>query len=551
MNKTCLQCKTEFTITPSDQDFYQRMEVPAPTLCPSCRLQRRYNMRNERVLYNRKCDLTGKPIVTIFAPDSPYTVYSQAAWWSDGWDQFKFGREIDFTRPIFEQMKALQLQQPRISLLSKDSENSEYTNHSAFNKNCYLGFSVINGEDIMYGFMNFKCRNLVDCSYMYDNCELCYQCFYCHGNYGCAYCTLCRGCTNVWFSFDLSGCESCFLCYNLRNKKYCFMNQQLSQAEYEQRVAEYKEMTYQQQQVLVQQWQTLIKTKAIHQATNQVNATDSTGDYLAKCHNVQNGYYISGAENCNYVFQAENLKDVMDGSSVAPAEFCYEITAIINDNHCKFVNYSYDNSFLEYCDHVFNSQNLFACVGLNRQKFCILNTQYTEPEYQRLRHKVIEYMQSTGEYGEFFPLSYSPFPYNETVAHDLFPLTKAQAAALGARWNDTLDTVTTTSGGVAANTLLDTIMAVGDDVLNQTIICSVSGRPYKIQPTELYLYRQLGIPLPRQHPEVRFKQRMTQRVAPQLYPRHCGLCHGPVLSSFASDRPEIIYCEQCYQKTIY
>lgn len=550
MDKQCTRCSNVFTITSSDQDFYGRMQVPEPTLCPNCRLQRRYNMRNERVLYRRQCDLTGVPIVTIFAPDSPYTVYSQDAWWSDQWDQFKFGREVDFTKPVFEQMKALQLQQPRLALLAKDSENSEYTNHSAFNKNCYLGFSVIHSEDVLYGYLNFKCYTLVDCSYMFDNSQLCYESFYCHSNYGCAYATLCRGCTDVWFSFDLSGCESCFLCWNLRNKKYCFLNEQLSKEAYKRRVAEYKNMSYQQQQDLIGQWRDLIATKAIHQASNQVNVSASTGNFLAKCHDVTEGYYVSGSENCRYIVQGENMKDCMDACNVAPAEFCYEIQAVINDNHCKFVNYSYDNSFLEYCDHVFNSQHLFACVGLNRQKFCILNTQYTEPEYQRLKKKMIEYMKSTGEYGEFFPLPYSPFAYNETVAHDFFPLTKDKAQAIGVRWNDSLDILPQVTG-IPAATLPNTIAEVTDDILHQNLICSVSDKPYKIMPTELCMYRQLGIPLPRKHPEVRFQERMTQRVAPRLYRRQCSRCQKEVQSSFDSNRPEQIYCETCYQKEVY
>lgn len=547
----CRQCRTAFVSTPSDLAFYQRFAVPAPTLCPQCRLQRRWSMRNERVLYRRKCDLTGQPIVTVFSPDSPHTVYSQAAWWSDQWDQLKFGREVDFTRPVFDQLKELQLQQPRLALLSKDSENSEYTNHSAFNKNCYLGFSVVNCEDVLYGLMNFKSLNLVDCSYMYDNCELCYECFYGHGNYRCAYCTLCRGCRNVWFSFDLSGCSDCYLSWNLRNKQYCFMNEQLTPEMYAVKVAEFKAMSYEQQQQLIAQWRENIANHAIHQATNQVNATNCTGSFLTKCQAVQEGYYISEAEYSNYVVQAEHIKDCMDLTNAAPAEFCYEVTAIINDNHCKFVNYSYDNSFLEYCDHVFNSQYLFGCVGLNRQKYCIFNKQYSESEYLRLKDKLVAYMKTTGEYGEFFPLSYSPFAYNETVAHDIFPLTKTQATHLGAHWNDQLDQASSTVKGVLAETLPSTITEVGDDILQQTIICSVSKKPYKIMPAELYLYRQLGLPLPRKHPEVRFKERMQQRLVPGLYPRQCAHCHQAVSSNFAPNRPETIYCQPCYQAAVY
>ena len=124
MTKTCTQCSQPFTITDGDQALYERFQVPEPTLCPNCRLQRRYNMRNERVLYRRKCDLTGAPIVTIFAPDSPYTVYSQDAWWSDNWDQMQYGVDVDFTRPILRQLKDIQLKQPRLALLGKDSDNS-------------------------------------------------------------------------------------------------------------------------------------------------------------------------------------------------------------------------------------------------------------------------------------------------------------------------------------------------------------------------------------------------------------------------------------------
>ena len=113
---TCRQCQSNFELTTQAYNLLQRFAVPNPTLCPSCRLQRRYNMRNERVLYNRTCD---------------------------AWDQFKFGQEPDFTQPFFKQLKSLQLKQPRLALLAKDSENSDYTNHSAFNKDCYLGFSII------------------------------------------------------------------------------------------------------------------------------------------------------------------------------------------------------------------------------------------------------------------------------------------------------------------------------------------------------------------------------------------------------------------------
>ena len=45
-------------------------------------------------------------------------------------------------------------------------------------------------------------------------------------------------------------------------------------------------------------------------------------------------------------------------------------------------------------------------------------------------------MRSTGEWGQYFPASLSPFAYNETVANDYFPLTKDEAHDHGFAWYD-------------------------------------------------------------------------------------------------------------------
>ena len=398
--------------------------------------------------------------------------------------------------------------------------------------------------------MAFDSSYLVDCSYEYERSELCYESFYGYGNYGCAFISQSRGCTDVWFSFDMSGCESCFLSWNLRNKKYCFMNEQLSKEAYQKRVAEYKDMTYSQQRELVDTWKDIIATKAIHQASQTVNCTDCSGNLLKNCNNVHNAYIISNTENSANLFQGLNMKECMDCCNVAPAEFCYEMTGVIGNSHCRFVNYSYDNSFVDYSDHVFNSEHLFGCVGINKKKYCILNVQYTEEEYKKLREKIITHMKSTGEFGEFFPFSYSPFDYNETYAQDLFPLTQSDAEALGATWNESMDRPPANVDGIQAADLPDRISEVEDSILQQAIICEVSGRPYKIKDEELEVYRRMSIPLPRRHPEVRFQERLQQRPAPQLHSSECDKCARSLQCTYAPDSPETIYCDDCYKAAV-
>jgi uncharacterized protein YbaR (Trm112 family) len=136
-NRTCRQCQDTFPITDKDMEFLSRLaphignksfELPPPTLCPDCRQQRRLAFRNERKLYKRKCDATGKEIVSIYSPDKPFTVYHQEYWWSDAWDAMSYGRDFDFGRSAIGQMEELMRVVPTMAITLQGSENCEFTN---------------------------------------------------------------------------------------------------------------------------------------------------------------------------------------------------------------------------------------------------------------------------------------------------------------------------------------------------------------------------------------------------------------------------------------
>jgi hypothetical protein len=69
--RQCQNCKQQFTIEPDDLSFYHKMGVPAPNLCPDCRIKRKLLFRNELTLYKRKCDLCGRSIVSMYDPKNP------------------------------------------------------------------------------------------------------------------------------------------------------------------------------------------------------------------------------------------------------------------------------------------------------------------------------------------------------------------------------------------------------------------------------------------------------------------------------------------------
>lgn len=117
-NKTCPQCSAHFPIYQEDQEFYdmmspsfdgQRFQIPRPTLCLACREQRRLGIWNERNLYKRVCDATGKEIISIYNPESPYRVFDQDFWWSENWETPILEEDFDFSKNFFPQFHELSL----------------------------------------------------------------------------------------------------------------------------------------------------------------------------------------------------------------------------------------------------------------------------------------------------------------------------------------------------------------------------------------------------------------------------------------------------------
>ncbi|EKD48274.1 MAG: hypothetical protein ACD_65C00036G0001, partial [uncultured bacterium] len=78
--KNCVNCQAQFTINDSEKNFYDQLKVPEPTCCPACRMQRRFAFRNERYMYHSKCAFSGKTIISLYDPKSPYVVYDYDTW---------------------------------------------------------------------------------------------------------------------------------------------------------------------------------------------------------------------------------------------------------------------------------------------------------------------------------------------------------------------------------------------------------------------------------------------------------------------------------------
>lgn len=571
-NKTCKQCKKDFVIGDDDLSFYEKVsptfadktfDIPSPTLCPDCRQIRRLVWRNERSLYKRKSDKSGKEMVTVYSPDkSDIKVFSVPEWWADDWDPCDYGRDFDFSKGFFEQFSKLMKAVPLMGLRNTKSENCEFVNYTAESRNCYMSMVVYNDtEDAHYCYWIYNSKNCIDCSFV-DHDENCYELNTSNRNYDCRYSLRINNCRNCHFCVDLMGCSDCILCSNLNHKQYWIRNKQYSKEDYEREMQSFNLGSYNEVTKLRKEFDEMSVNKIVKFA-NLVNCENCEGDDLLECKDVKNCFSCIRHENAKYVLggsqDSKNVWDSMGGTYEWVLE-CNHTGWGSNLLFCSGVLFC---SNMTYCENCQNSRDCFGSVGLKSKQYCVFNKQYTRDEYEKLTSKIIEHMQKTGEWGEYYPSKLAPFGYNESLAILYFPKTKEEAIAAGFKWQDE-EFSPQYDGPVyePKDDIKDYIKSEEErqKLLAGVIKCEESGRPFKIMPQELAFYLQQGIPVPHKHYEVRFMERFSKRNSRKLNHRQCmceqsdhgheGLCKNEFETTYAPDRPEKVYCESCYQKSI-
>ncbi|PIZ71467.1 hypothetical protein COY07_04875 [Candidatus Peregrinibacteria bacterium CG_4_10_14_0_2_um_filter_43_11] len=552
----CKQCQSSFEIT--DRERVLRDQIasavggkncvfPDPKLCPQCRRQRRLVFRNERHMYHRKCDLTGKQIIAIYPPDAPFPVYDSEAWFGNSWDPRDYGQEFDFSRPFFEQFAELQKKVPRLSRVFLNNENCDFCNIVGDSKNCYLIYGSIYCEDCYYG-SPFYCKNCVD-SLVIRRSEYCYECIDSDTLYECQYCQDCSTSHNLSFCYDLEGCRDCFMCVGLRHKQYYILNKLHSKADYEAKMKEIKLGSHSVIQHLKKQFQEF-KLRFSHKFMSGTGNENVVGDHL---YNSKDCYWTFFSQDCEGVglsTQLLNAHHVLSCDYGEYGSFLYEVSGHYKVMNCAFCSWIWDNtSNLLYCEGATQgSKDCFGCVSMKRGQYCILNKQYTKEEYERMVERIVEHMVKTGEWGQFFPPEYSLFGYNETLAYDYFPLSKEEVLERGWKWRDDMGAKSYKGPLVE---IPDLISDTSDDICDKILICEVSGKPYKIIPQEFAFYRRFSIPLPRRCPDVRYYDRLALRNPCYLWNRECAKCKKPIQTSYAPERPETVLCEECYLNEVY
>src|SRR3989344_2160107 len=558
----CQNCKKDFIIEPDDFGFYEKIKVPPPTFCWRCRYIRRLLDRNEYNFYKRKCDATGKDIISIYRPDAPFPVYQQEYWKSDKFDATKYSRDFDFSKLFFEQYEELRNVVPHLALVNSSSVNSEYTNQSQDNKECYMLVSSGRNEKCMYGNWLENCHFMADCC-MADKSEFCYESLNIQKCSHCAWIYNCSDCVNVYFSSDCRGCTDCFGCVGLRGQQYCYFNENIGKEAYEARVKKVvcgREFIQQAKENFLKLYKTL-PVKFYH----GINAKNCSGDYIRDS---QNGRFIFNCGNNKDTAYMQDAwlrtEDCLDCTEIIEGQLSYECQGVVTPHRSIAIRSGF-NTITDsyYCDMCFNVQDCLGCFGLKQKKHCILNKQYTKDEYLKIKEKIIEYMQKTGEWGEYFPAKYSPFAYNESMAQDYFPLKKEEALKTGYTWYDRPER--DYEATLLTKDLPKTFSETKEDIINEVIQCSSQNfsketekyplcmTAFKITPLEFSLYKILKIPVPEKCFPCRRQDRFKFRNPRKLWHKKCMKegCQNEFETSYAPEREEKVYCEPCYNKEVY
>jgi hypothetical protein len=564
--KLCQNCKKDFTIEVEDFNFYEKIKVPPPTFCPECRAIRRFLWRNMRSLYKRECGLCHIKLISLY-PDDGCPVFCISCFNGNGWDPYAISSEIDWSQDFISQINVLFKQQPRIyQIRIGNVVNSDYGNSVVDSKNSYMCFSSLDNEDVMYSESIDRSRNTIDCFSVQD-LDQCSFNVLSNKNYNSHFLVSSNSCIDSYFLYDCVNCQNCVLSSNLRNQQYVFRNQKLSKEEYLKAVEGLRLNTFTGVEKARIDFEKLFEA-SIHRYAQIVSSQNATGDYIFNSKNIKKSFDVTdSSENISYSTRILKSKDLFDVTTSLSGELCYDCVGSSGNTFMQISTfYCIGSKNTSYSISCKNCSDCFGCVGLTGARYCILNKQYTKEQYQELIPRIINYMETNPyldkrgikyTYGEFFPCDMSPYSYNETAALDYYPLLREDAIARGYGW---IKRDRTDLNAMDSLTLPDDINDISEDILDQVISCPNNGREdlrctsfFKIVNNELAFYKNKKLPVPRYCPNCRHYQRLKYRNPIVLYHRKCMKkgCENEFETSYAPERPEIVYCEKCYQQEVY
>ncbi len=593
--RTCRASGEVFPVFKKDQEILKKLspeigwkihELPLPVYAPLTRHRLHLMYKNERHLYHDVCWLTWQKTITRIHPEVSPPTFTTKAWASDDRDYTDYGLSYDGQNPL-DLINNLAWKTPYQDLiwsLSNLSNNSTYTNYTADVVNCYLLFDSNTTQDSAYCTKSRKCQSVFDCTNII-NCEKCYGCVDCWGLFECTYSYDSSDCSHSHYLIDCHGCNYCIWCVNLVNKEYHIFNQPVSKETF----ASFKQKLIANRRLLSHPHWTKLQQAMIKKATHGNQTEKSIGENIRGSSDCILSYNIVNAQSLRYCDDMSDAQDCRWVTSYGHASSrmynSSQVGRYTSQVRCSSTIGRGEN--LLYCIDTKKSKNCFGCVNMKQKEYCIFNKQYTREEYEDIVPHIIESMKKSWTWWHFLPSSCTVFPYNDSVANDQYPIhtlcdSKGNETILSERgsWKVTLleewvvvdalldlgweekrpikrrtqeveinmppDLQT-----LAASALPNTISAVTNDILTQAIVCSKTQRPFRVVPMELEFYREMWLPLPQKHPDIRHQERISIRAWREFHLRKCEATGEEIVSVYPWNSNFKVYSDAAYQQAIY
>jgi len=368
--RICQNCKKNFIVEIRDFSFYEKIKVPPPTWCPDCRCIRRMVHRNERNLFKRTCDITGKNIISIYRADCPYTICDKDYYFSDDFDPFKYSQVYDPNLKFFEQFYEFAKKVPTPSLFVRNSKNCDYNQDMSGALNCYLCSRTHDSQNMFYTYRGNKSSDCTDCFQAVEASEFLYECVNVITCSNSQFLHFCEKCSDSSFLYNCVGCVDCFMCTDIRNKQCCYKNQQYSREDYKKIIASYELPTYKGKQKALLEFENLLKEFPRKNLTI-IRSNNVSGDTIFDSKNSHNVWNVRGLENCSHIWDSIKFNDSMDTYSGKSVELVYESTATTShSSNCHFCVRVYKGSRdCEYSWFLDNCSNCFGCVSLKNKEY--------------------------------------------------------------------------------------------------------------------------------------------------------------------------------------
>jgi len=551
--RTCVITGEKWNMDEQEINWYRKFNVPPSKLSPMSRIKL---MMGYFVVfdmwYNRHVE-TGAPLVSTTHPATGIRVLPDEEWFAK--DFISQAQDLSLERPFLDQLYELTRSVPQAASFNYVKPENSVAFISLGDQDSYFVLACRSKRSFFCG----SSQEIEDCAEIECSREVreSYHIVHSKRIFKSRFLLECYDCLNCDFLFDCRNCEKCFGATNKRNKKYIWMNEQLSEAEWEKRFSAIDLSSQSQLQTWKARFSELMQAESIWPENFNLNTENCTGEYILDSTNIKNGFYVtSGCRDLEYAvfpFDAPSHDGYLTIAPGGSSDTYYSI----GTKSCSKTKFDMSIQSrcqeMEYCGSCSDCEYCFGCVGLRHKKFCILNKQYSEEEYWQTLDALKCAMLERGEYGEMPSAKFSTQHWSGCGLRVLFGATKEECLQFGmqdfeARAEGAEGPEIDPSKLQSIDELPDRIENI-DEIVGKPFYDYVFKRRFAYVKPELELYKKLGVFPPTFHYTHRMQNLFNQMNMPIYEPYTCAKCQKEVTVGKNPNYPDRrIYCKSCYHQ---